>query len=222
MSELYETTEEGIEVYYTRIHEYLDDFMKDRDIKDMSKESQNKWNAALIYIYNHVFKNNKWLKVGSNTYDIPLKYNNNSNCNAYDINKANQICDIYIMLCYEYDKEISISGFCKLTGISKDCILGWTGREGYAKGLKGRANESSLELYKKLNEEREESLSGLLISGKRPPVAILGALNRWYGWNMSQPQQEQKGLPDQTAADIAARHELGDQGKGMPQLPNDL
>lgn len=43
-------TESGIEVYENGISEYLDQYIHEKDISDMSKEPQSKWNAALMYI----------------------------------------------------------------------------------------------------------------------------------------------------------------------------
>lgn len=213
-------TPEGIEVYYSEIHAALKGYIDDRKIEDMTKETQNRWNAALIYIYNTVFKGTDKLK-RDNYNTGNLMYGKSSNNNAYDINIISRVCDYYIALCYEYDKEISINGFSKMTGIDTDLIYKWGGRPGkYAEGIQ-EVGAAGLDLHKKLTDERQESLSGMLISGKRPPVAILGALNRWYGWNMGQPQEAGKeGLPDQAAADIAARHRIGQAER--PELPDDL
>lgn len=219
MSELYQETEDGTEVFYSEIHRALCEFIEDRGIEDMSKESQNKWNAALIYIYNTVFKGTNKLK-RSNYDSNKLMYNKPSNNNAYDINIINNICDYYIALCYEYDKEVSINGFSKMTGISVDCICAWGGKVNKQSHNFQNVGQAGLDLHKKLTDERQESLSGMLISGKRPPVAILGALNRWYGWNMGQPQETNQGLPDQSAADIAARHRIAQEER--PELPEDI
>lgn len=207
MGVLAEETSEGIEVYYSEIHAALQDYIDDRQIEDITKETQNRWNAALIYIYNTVFKGTDKLKRSNYS---TVNNGGRSNNNAYDLDIVNQICDYYISLCFEYDKEVSINGFSKMSGISTDCILKWGGKGGtYGNGIQ-EAGLAGLALHKKLTDERQESLSGMLISGKRPPVAILGALNRWYGWNMGQPQEtKREGLPDQTAADIAARHRIG-------------
>ncbi len=47
------------EVYENDIEVYLDEFIKSHNIQDMTKETQGRWNAALLYIYKHVFKNNR-------------------------------------------------------------------------------------------------------------------------------------------------------------------
>lgn len=163
-------TENGTEVYENGIYLYLDQYIEEHNVEDMHKEPQSRWNAALLYINKNLFKPHPEI----------LKSENRVS-NTYDINIINTICDIYIELCYEYDKEVSILGFCKLTGIVQDTIYQW-GNE------TTRLGSSASEIYKKLSTEREESLSNMLISGKRNPVGLLGALNRHYGWNMGQPR----------------------------------
>lgn len=203
MGALYETTEDGTEVYYSQIHEALDRYINDpdREIDNMRKEPQSRWNAALIYIYNTVFKGTDKLR------RKPYDYKANggmSNNNEYNQELVNCICDYYIALCYEYDKEVSINGFSKLTGIDSDCIYGWAGRESYS----GSASATGVAIYKKLSAEREESLSNMLISGKRNPVGLLGALNRHYGWNMGQPKETVHKIQVQSAEQIAAKYGL--------------
>lgn len=163
-------TESGVEVYEDKITEYLDQYIDEHDIEDMHKEPQSRWNAALLYINKYLFK----------PHPEVLKSENRLS-NTYDLEIVNNICDRYIELCYEYDKEISILGFCKLTGIVQDTIYQWGAET-------SRLGSSASEIYKKLSQEREESLSNMLISGKRNPVGLLGALNRHYGWNMGQPR----------------------------------
>ena len=163
-------TESGIEVYEDKISEYLDQYIIEHSIEDMHKEPQSRWNAALLYINKYLFK----------PHPEVLKSENRLS-NTYDLEIVSNICDRYIELCYEYDKEISILGFCKLTGIVQDTIYQWGAET-------SRLGSSASEIYKKLTQEREESLSNMLISGKRNPVGLLGALNRHYGWNMGQPR----------------------------------
>lgn len=183
-------TSEGMEIYENGIALYLDEYIQERQIEDMRKEPQSRWNA-LLYINNNLFKLHRDILKADNYSTGNLIYNNQSNNNAYDTDKINKICDIYIGLCYEYDKEISVMGFSKLTGIVQDTIYSW------ADGSTQLGSSGSL-VYKKLTAEREESLSNMLISGKRNPVGLLGALNRHYGWNMGQP----RGVQDQKTKSI--------------------
>lgn len=188
-------TDNGIEIYENDIALYLDHYIQERGIQDMSKETQNKWNACLLYINKYVFKNDR----------DKLYYPDSKD--TYNSELINDICDIYINLCYEYDKEISILGFCKLTGINPDTVYSWRNEE-------YRLGSSSPDIYKKLNLENEESLSGMLISGGRNPMKILPALNRRHNWNMGQPRGVdgaiQHRTPDQIAADYPVQIEQKD------------
>ena len=94
-----------------------------------------------------------------------------------------------------YDKEISINGFTFLTGISQDCIYAWGNN---ARELSTSGNE----IYKKLNQYREESLSNKLVTGKQNPVGILGVLNRHYQWNMPGVSREQANKRNLTDAEL--------------------
>ena len=187
-------TESGIEVYENDITKYLDQYIAEKNIENMSKEPQSKWNAALIYIYKNLFKGCKDNLKG------PDK-------DTYNDKLINDICDIYIELCYEYDKEVSINGFCFLTGIHKDTIYSW-GRE------ETRLGSSCSDLYKKLVENNEESLSDKLISGGLNPMKVLPALNRRHNWNMPGTNR-QGGEQTQSIEQIQERYkpvELSDNG----------
>ncbi len=193
------TTEQKTEVYVNDIELYLLQYVEDHKlkVKDLYTMDQSRWNSVLLYIYKHVFK--------------PLKsdvrrYNENSNIDYSDKELLENICDIYINLCYEYSKEVSLMGFCKLTGINTETIYNWAKEPDAQRGSFGVA--------KKLNEEREESLSARLVSGKGNPVGILGILNRHYGWNMGQPRGQES---RQKAPDIP-----GIERKYLEQQPSDM
>ena len=182
-------TSDGIEIYENAICEYLDQYIDTHEIEDMRKEPQSRWNAALLYINKYYFKLHPEVLTTPGTVS-----------NSYNLDAVNSVCDIYINLCYEYDKEISILGFSKLTGINQDTFYDWGNQS-------SRPSSSACEIYKKLSQEREESLSNMLISGKRNPVGLLGALNRHYGWNMGQPRGT-AGEQKQSIEQIQERYKL--------------
>lgn len=165
--------EQTMEVFENDIQLYLSMFCDENGIEDMAAESQSRWNGALRYIRKHVFADKEILKSKSN---INI-YNNNipSNFNAYNYDIVNDICDIYIDMCFNYDKEISIIGFSNLTGITNEVISLWGNNE-------QRLSTTSFEIYKKLTTYREESLSNKLATGKQNPVGVIAILNRQYGW----------------------------------------
>ena len=185
-------TENTIEVFENDIQMYLSMFCEENGIEDMKKESQSVWNSALYYIYKHVFKNGCLKDSNNISGNSPIL----SNYNRYNYNLCMDVLDIYIYeLCLKYDKEVSIIGYCTLTGINQDTIHDW-GKDNNKLSSKG------CEIYKKLNEFREESLSNKLVTGKQNPVGILGVLNRHYQWNMPGVSREQASRGALTAAEL--------------------
>ena len=199
------TTEEKTEVYNNAIEEAISQYCMDHSLKynDLYTMDQSRWNSVLMYIYQYAFK-----PVDTDK----RQYNEHSNINYSDIDLLKSVCNIYINLCYEYSKEISILGFSKLTGINPDTIYTWGKEEGLSRGTS--------DIYKNLNREREESLSVRLVSGKGNPVGILGILNRHYGWNMGQPrgQDSRQKAPDLPGLERKYLEQTPDQGQ-KPELP---
>ena len=82
-------------------------------------------------------------------------------------------------------------GYSKLVGISNEIISMW-GNDNNKLSSKG------FEIYKKLNQEREESLSNKLADGKQNPVGVIAILNRQFGWASpytSDSRSQNKPLP---------------------------
>ena len=79
-------------------------------------------------------------------------------------------------MCMKYDKEVSVIGYSTLTGISQSIIYEW------ANGESRKLSSKGMDIYKKLNEFREESLSNKLVTGNKNPVGVIAVLNRQYGW----------------------------------------
>lgn len=125
-------TDQGVEVYENDIEFYFKQFFEDRGI-DLEHDTvkQTKFNAAWKYIYNNLFKPD------INT----VRYNNkNSKIDYSDIHVLNNICDIYIDLCFEYNIMTGQYGFSRLTGISRDTLNSWKRGE-YRGNIKGNGDE---------------------------------------------------------------------------------
>lgn len=194
------TTEQKVEVYANDIELYLDQYCIDHKIKnnDLYKIDQSRWNSVLLYIYNHVFKptpNN----------NPNYRYNGKSNIDYSNKELLEYICDIYINMCYEYSKEVSIMGFSKLTGIPKETLYEWL--------RNGKTERGASDLVQKLSDEREESLSNKLASGKGNPVGILGILNRHYNWNMGQPRTAEVKQVAPAIPDLASKYLANSDGE---------
>lgn len=190
--------EQSVEVFENDIDLYLKLFCEEQNIDDIKAESQSVWNAALMYVKRHVFSTSDILKTHNNI------INNNSimdsTYNAYNYDLVNSICDYYIYICCVYDKEISITGFSYLTGIDTQNIYNWANGSTKLSSL-------SFEIFKKLKDGREESLSNKLVTGKQNPVGVLGVLNRHYAWNLPGVSKEQTGKRVLTASELP---KLGD------------
>lgn len=198
---------ETFEVYSNDIELYINLFCEDQGIEDLRKESQSVWNACLMYVQRHVFPDRQALKATKNS----PEYVNNimpSTCGAYNYDLLDTIVNTYIYYCYMYDKEVSIQGFSKLVGIPKTVIDLW--------GTDLRLSKKSINIYKKLIAEREESLSAKLASGKSNPVGILSILNHWYSWNLPGVTREQSTRTALTAAELPRL----DSQKAMEALPD--
>lgn len=207
MAEVERVEADQVEVFDNKIHEALSMFCEEQGIKDIRKESQSVWNAALMYIKRYVFptpdvlKRNKPLDGYSNQYSNL----NNTNCNSYDIDLVNSICDYYIYICNLYDKGVTITGFCKLTGISETVIYEWGHDD-------RKLSHSSSEIYKKLSREYENSAESKLW-GNKNPVAVMAILNKRFGWNLpgvSKEQSSRQALTADKLPDLGAIEEKKD------------
>lgn len=154
-----------VDVFKDDIDMYINLWMEERHVEDMCKMSQNRWYNCCKYIYENVFKVNPKY----------LKDDNNIN-NAYDTNKVNEVLDIYIDLCNDYEKVVNIVGFTFFTGIHRDTLNGWVNGVQLA--------SSGSDICKKIDEMREESLVGLQVSGKGNPMNYMPSLNKYCGFNM--------------------------------------
>lgn len=188
------TKENVIRLYREKIPAALYSFYADflpENLKDdrteldrfITENSQNRFTAGLMYVCKAVFQNRKLLKLQAYKHSMPGYENSMSY--EYDIDIITAILDIYIYLCHRYDKDVSIYGFCSLTGINQDTIYRWYrdyknnpygGNGGFS------VSGKQYEIYKKLTESRQESMTGMLLTGRKNPVGILAALNHLYGW----------------------------------------
>lgn len=162
-----------IEVFENDIDVYLREFQEEQGIEDMRTVPQSVWNACLMYIQRHVFADREVLKQSNNIYN-----NNsimNSNYNMYNYDLIYDVLMYYIYLCNTNNKEVSIMGFSKLTGIDTENIYNWGNGD-------NKLSSRSFDIYKRLNQEREESLSNKLADGRGNALGVIAMLNRHYGW----------------------------------------
>jgi hypothetical protein len=186
--------ENTIEVFKNDIDYYLREFVEINNVEDIDTMHPNKWNACLIYIQEHVFpKGNNKLKLKDNIY-----INNNnipSTFNSYDYDLVCEVCQHYVYISFLHCKEITLSGFARMTGINLDTLYSWSNGE-------VKLNKTSSEVIKKLSQGDEDSLIGLLLSGKVNPVSPLSILNKRFGYNMAGVPQQGNGQNQITASQL--------------------
>lgn len=184
---------ETIELYENDIDLYLHQFQDEQEIEDLRTVPQSVWNAALIYIQRHAFSNRDLLKQSNNIYNTNSIMDSTYNMYNYDI--IYNILEYYVYLCNQYNKEVSIMGFSKLTKIDTDTINSWGNNE-------NKLSSKSSVIYKKLTQEREESLANKLADGKQNPVGIIAMLNRHYGWASPYTSDSNRQKQSLTAAEL--------------------
>lgn len=188
------STDDILEVFENDIDMYLKLFKEEQEIEDLRAVPQSVWNACLMYIQRHVFNNKAILKA-------PNICNSNSimdsNYNMYNYDLLYNILEYYIYLCNMYNKEISSMGYSKLIGISNEIISMWGNDNN-----KNKLSSKGFEIYKKLNQEREESLSNKLADGKQNPVGVIAMLNRHYGWSSPYTSDANRNKASLTAAEL--------------------
>ena len=202
--------ENGIEVYEHDIKYYADEYISQLPEKEDSiNNNPSLFTGMIKYIYKHLFKPGKKDKV---------KYNANTNLDTGDIELLNNLWEVYTELCYKYNKRPTILNFSLLIGIDNRTIDTW--RRGEFRAGEDGASSAHSQTVKKWLAECESSL----VDGatERNSVGCIFALKANYGYTETPQRVEivNGQQPEQIAADIAARHKIGQVEK--PELPEDL
>lgn len=191
-TKVYDVDLNSIDYFRNAIDNAIIDFCEKYNISDLSQETQNRYNACLKYIYEHVFKPHGKYKA-DNRYNSALNYN--------DIDLLYGVLEYYIYLCDVYSKTVSIKGFSTLVGIDYSVIEDWKN------GVNRSVNPLYSKIHKILDTERERTLSDLLGSSKRNPIGLLAILNREKGWNLPGTSREIKHVASvEDASTIAERY----------------
>lgn len=199
-------TANSIDVFENDIDLYLHEFCEINRIDDLKKESQAVWNGCMMYIQRKVFGDKSILKLNNN-----IQHDNcimDSNYNMYNYDLLYSILEYYIYICNLHSKEVSSMGFSKLTGITNEIISMWGNNN-------NKLSNKGFKIYKKLQQEREESLSNKLADGRQNPVGVLAILNRHYQWNLPGVSKETTNNNRLTAAELP---KLGPDTRNVVQI----
>ena len=197
----------GAEVYETKIHEYADEYINTLDDPESINNNPSLFTGMIKYIYKYLFKPKRNDKV---------LYNSNSVLDTGDIELLDNIWNIYTELCYRYNKRPTLLNFSLLVGIGNDVFNSWIRGE-YRAGENG-ASSPHCQTAKKWKAECESSL--LDGATERNSVGCIFALKANYGYTETPQRVEivNGQQPEQVAADIAARHRIGQAER--PELPD--
>lgn len=126
---------------------------------------------------------------------------NNALCNEYDRVKVYYVYEyIYKRLCNSHCQEITLKGFCDMTGIHKQSIYNWANDNKYIYNngnvelnnnssssidISERLSNTAFDLHEKIMSDNEESLFALMKDRRYNPMKLLPKLNKVHGWNMA-------------------------------------
>lgn len=167
---------EEIEIYDDDFEIAISEACAKFGIDDLVKEGQSRWKAVMHYVGKRVFPDNGVLRDKS-IVNIEGNYIP-TNCNRYNYNILNILCDYYIQLSRQYNKLISSVAFAEFINIPIGTINQW-GMDARGKGLSATGSE----IWKKLQDDREDSLKDKAVdSGNVMGVFQVG--RREFSWDM--------------------------------------
>lgn len=200
-------TIDGIEIYESKIHILCDEYINTLNNPEDIYNNPSLFTGMLKYIYKHLFKPGKNDKILSN-----------SNCklDLSDIDLLDSIWTIYTDLCYRYSKRPTILNFSLMIGVDNTTIDSWRRGE-YRAGDEGARSARSQTVRKWLKECESSLVDG---ATEKNSIGCIFALKANYGYSETPQRVEivNGQAPEQIAADIAARHSIGQMQP--PELPD--
>lgn len=200
-------TTDGIEIYESNIHILCDEYINTLNDPDDIYNNPSLFTGMLKHIYKHLFKPGKNDKILSN-----------SNCrlDLSNIDLLDSIWTIYTDLCYRYSKRPTILNFSLMIGVDNTTIDSWRRGE-YRAGEEGARSARSQTVRKWLKECESSLVDG---ATEKNSIGCIFALKANYGYSETPQRVEivNGQAPEQIAADIAARHSIGQ--IQPPELPD--
>lgn len=157
--------DENTIIYNSDIDRCIHIFFENESEEDIRNETQSRWLACMMYIYNSLYKTKK-------------RYKNDTSKSKIDINDLDTIEKLlfeYYYICLLYNKEISLFSFSVMTGLPRTELIDKYGN---------RATLHTLDIIKTTNEYRHESLKSLLLQGGKTQFGATVILNHDYDYNL--------------------------------------
>lgn len=185
----------GIEIFDNDFELAISEACEKYGIDDLVKEGQTRWKAVCHYVGKRVFPDNKILRDKST---MMIEGNPvSTDCNRYDYNILNTLCDYYIQVSRRYNKLISSIAFGEFVNISVYTIDQW----GKNYRDSGELSKTGSLIWKKLQMDREDGLKDkALDSGNVMGVFQVG--RREYQWDMPGVREDQHARRSLTDAEL--------------------
>jgi len=155
---------DNTDIYKNDIDMYIHMFFEGKTDDDIKNESQSRWLACMMFIYNSLFKHDK-----------KYKHDSKSIIDIHDIDTIETLLYQYYYICLLYNKEISLFAFSIMTGLDREQLI-----DVYGNKLRHRESD----IIKTTNEFRHESLKSLLLQGGKTQFGATVILNHDYDYNL--------------------------------------
>ena len=194
------TTKEGIDIYINKINALSDEYIN--NILNINPDNA---------------KDPEYKKIIADNFTDMIFYisDNINKPGNDDINLLDGIFNIYIRLCSRYSVLPSLEVFSFLVGINNGTFSDWADGQYRTSSGHGETVKKWKNICKGFTVNRLQNQTGTNAN-------LIFVAKAAYGM-VEAPQQVQVisgQAPEQIAADIAARHSIGDTAR--PQLPEDL
>lgn len=139
--------------------------------EEISKKPQNTWVAAMEYCRRQCINKEDLIELQAHKIHPTcggIAYNE-----AYSPEKVEMLAQVYIILCFAYDRTPSIFGFSILSGIDREVLQHWAA-EGVSTASRQNTPKRSVQY---IRDARTEALQNIATSGGRGVVGAIACLN---------------------------------------------
>ena len=160
-----------VQIYTSTVQDLIDQACIEFHIDDLLKSGQRQWKAVMQYVGIHLFPDTSVLKDKNltpmaNTH-IP------SNCNRYDREVLNKLCDYYIYISNVYSKLVSTVAFSYFCNIPTTTFDLWRDEE---------PSTMAFKIWQKLQRSRKDCILDRAYDSNSP-VGTMFVGNNEFGMN---------------------------------------
>jgi len=160
-----------VQIYQDTVQELIDQACIEFHIDDLLKAGQRQWKAVMQYVGMHLFPDTSVLKdkilTPMNNTAIP------SNCNRYDREVLNRLCDYYIYISNSYSKLVSTVAFSYFCNIPTNTMDIWASEE---------SSSLAFKIWQKLRQNRKDCILDRAYDSNSP-VGTMFVGNNEFGMN---------------------------------------